>query len=104
MTRPAATRRSFHRVSVSLAHHSVIGTYGRVVDVGGADFRGLQALASRLWGPTAWWHPGGMAWQLAAERDGTAREIRVWDDSEPRAWGWMYQPDVLMLLVDPHAA
>lgn len=44
-----------------------------------------------------------MAWQLAAERDGTTRETRVWGDSELRAWGWMYQPDVLMLLVDPDA-
>jgi ribosomal protein S18 acetylase RimI-like enzyme len=45
-----------------------------------------------------------MAWQLATERDGTAGEVRVWGDSEPLAWGWMYQPDVLMLLVDPNAS
>ena len=73
------------------------------MDVGGVDFRDLQALASRLWGPTACWHPGGLAWELATEVDGTSRHVRVWGDAEPLAWGWMYQPDVLMLLVDPDA-
>lgn len=70
---------------------------------GRTDLRSLQALASRLWGPTAWWHPGGMAWQSATEQDGAIREIQVWGDAEPCAWGWMYQPNVLMLLVDPGA-
>lgn len=40
---------------------------------------------------------------MATEQDGTAREIRTWGDSDPHAWGWAYQPDVLMLLVDPDA-
>ena len=63
----------------------------------------MQALASRRWGPRAWWHPGGMAWQVATEQDAAAREMRTWGASEPQAWGWAYQPDVLMLLVDPEA-
>ena len=89
---PAATRRSLHRVSVSLAHRSVIGTYVRVVELGGTEFRKLQALASHLWGPTAWWHPGGLAWQLATEHDGTAREIRIWGDAEPHTGGGCTSP------------
>lgn len=55
-------------------------------------------IASRLWGPHAFWHPGDMAWQFATER--TPGIIRLWDD---RAWGWVYQPDTLMLQVDPTA-
>jgi ribosomal protein S18 acetylase RimI-like enzyme len=45
-----------------------------------------------------------MAWQLATEQDGTIREIRTWGGVDALAWGWIYQPDVLMLLVDPEAA
>jgi ribosomal protein S18 acetylase RimI-like enzyme len=44
-----------------------------------------------------------MAWQLATEQDGATRKIRTWGDDDPRAWGWMYQPNVLMLLVDRDA-
>ena len=58
----------------------------------------MQAIASRLWGPTSWWHPGGMAWQLATEQaPGIAH---TWGEA---AWAWMYQPDVLMLQVDAAA-
>jgi ribosomal protein S18 acetylase RimI-like enzyme len=58
----------------------------------------MQAIASRLWGPTSSWHPGGMAWQLATEQ--SPGVMRVWDGA---AWGWMYQPDVLLLQVDAAA-
>lgn len=63
------------------------------------DIRDAQAIASRLWSETSWWHSGGMAWQFASEADPRARVTRVWDG----AWGWMYQPDVLMMQVDPAA-
>lgn len=76
--------------------------YVRVVD-GDTVLRPLQTLASQLWGPTAWWHPGGMAWQMATEQDGTTREVRMWGEPDLQAWGWAYQPDVLMLLVDADA-
>lgn len=74
------------------------------MDRSDTDLREMQALASRLWGASAWWHPGGMAWQLATERDGARREMQIWGDTEHRAWAWMYQPDVLMLLVEPGAS
>ena len=64
------------------------GASGAVLSPVGAD--GL--VASRRDGVAAWR-------QSVTARAG---EIRVWDDPT-RAWGWTYQPDVLMLLVDPHA-
>lgn len=56
-----------------------------------------------MWGTGGWWHPGGLAWQMATERDASTREIRTWGAGDLQAWGWAYQPDVLMLLVDPDA-
>jgi hypothetical protein len=41
-----------------------------------------------------------MAWQLATEQ--TAGEMRAWGvGGRVEAWGWMYQPDVLLCLCDP---
>ncbi|HVT75856.1 MAG TPA: GNAT family N-acetyltransferase, partial [Acidimicrobiales bacterium] len=57
-----------------------------------------QAISSRLWGPGAPWHPGGLAWEFATAQDPAALEMHVWDDV---AWARIYQPDALMAQVDP---
>lgn len=85
---------SRRRDVANAARHRYIGSA-----VAAPGLLDLQGIARRLWDPVSWWHPGGMSWQHATEQ--YPGDMRVWDDA---AWGWMYQPDVLLLQVDSGAS
>src|SRR5687768_2510473 len=71
------------------------------------ELRQMQALSSRLWSPTSWWHPGGLAWSSAAAvRLRVGWTGRVWGTPEwPVAWGWLSGWTELLAQIDPsHAA
>lgn len=56
----------------------------------------LQAVASRLWTPTTWQHPGQLAWSSIFADPSSL--VSVWDDA---AFGWLEAPDWLEVAVDP---
>lgn len=78
-------------------------------DFGGPDdLRAMQHMCSRLWSPTARFHPGQLAWnrysapvEPARPRDGEA--ISLWRDDAGLVvgFGWAEAQDWLELQVDP---
>lgn len=73
-------------------------------DITGPEhLRQMQALASRLWSPTSWWHPGGLAWSSAAAvRLRVGWDGRVWGSPDrPVAWAWASGAGELVAQVDP---
>ena len=74
---------------------------------GRSDLRDLQAMCSRLWSPTARFHPGQLAWNryhtpVDADRTGTDEAISIWRaGGAVIGFGWAEAPDWLELQVDP---
>lgn len=68
----------------------------------GEQLDALQALATRLWSRTAWWHPGGLAWSMCSARDADQFAPRVWRDrGRVVAWSLEEGPGHLTALIDP---
>ena len=74
---------------------------------GPRDLREMQAMCSRVWSPTARFHPGQLAWNRYSQpldRDGMGRDeaISLWRvGDEVVGFGWAESPDWLELQVDP---
>ncbi|MDH2430184.1 GNAT family N-acetyltransferase [Sphaerisporangium sp. TRM90804] len=67
------------------------------------DLRAMQDLATRLWSPSARWHPGDLAWGRF-QHAGREREwptARWHAGGRTLAWGWIELPGHLDLMVDP---
>ena len=70
---------------------------------GAGDLRRMQALATRLWSESSYWHAGGLAW---ARSQHLGREpewpTRLWGEPERiDAWAWLHLPGHLELQLDP---
>jgi ribosomal protein S18 acetylase RimI-like enzyme len=72
------------------------------------DLRLVQSLAAECWrleGPHVYMTIGDAAWQMYQHLDKLDEvRIRLWldEDGSPRAWGWLWLPDTLVLLTHPH--
>lgn len=70
---------------------------------GPADLRAMQRLTQRIWSHTSNSHIGDQAWQRFLH---TGRESEwptaLWESGDDVvAWGWVFLPDHLELMVDP---
>ena len=71
------------------------------------DLRAMQAMCTRLWLPTARFHPGQLAWSRhhrpvdpSAPAPGEAISL-WWDGDDVVGFGWAEAPDWLELQLDP---
>jgi GNAT superfamily N-acetyltransferase len=79
-------------------HRSTVGRMSSMHD----HLEAMQQLATHLWSPTAWWHPGGLAWHMSSVPDPSAFTTAVWREG-PRvvAWARVERGGLLTALIDP---
>ncbi|MEO7130036.1 MAG: GNAT family N-acetyltransferase [Dermatophilaceae bacterium] len=71
------------------------------------DLRAMQAMCSRLWTPTARFHPGQLAWSRHHQpvdplRPAAGEAISLWRDGDDVVgFGWAEAPDWLEFQLDP---
>jgi GNAT superfamily N-acetyltransferase len=69
---------------------------------GDDDLRLIQDCASRLWSPSSWWHPGGLAWEAGAITDPeVGRVLLIGSGDVLVAWAWLELPGHLGAQIDP---
>ena len=74
---------------------------------GPGDLRAMQAMCSRVWSPSARFHPGQLVWNRYSEpvdpsQPGPDEAIALWwSDGEVVGFGWAEAPDWLELQLDP---
>ena len=74
----------------------------RPVATGATDLTAMQELAIRLWSPTAWWHPGGLAWHMLSVPDPSEFTTAVWREGQQVvAWARVEPGGLLTALIDP---
>jgi GNAT superfamily N-acetyltransferase len=70
-------------------------------DAGPDDLRAMQGLTQRIWSHASNTHIGDQAWQRY-QHDGREWPTALWTaDGDVVAWGWIWLPGHLELLVDP---
>lgn len=73
---------------------------------GDDDLRLIQECAARLWSPSSWWHPGGLAWEgeSITHRE-TSQVLLIGSPGALIAWAWLELPGHLNAQIDPaHAS